>query len=155
MFAALLVMMKARRLLIFNGLTSRFIIVRHFLMLVFFILLQSYFAANSARAQESIHVTNLSAAKLAWDQFQLHAEIENRTEVDQEVVFRAQITFYDRSAPVGDLPVSILRKDFIKILKVREKKVITVDLINEGSAIPGAVRMEPMLRVRREREWNY
>ncbi len=81
--------------------------------------------------------------------------VRNTTSEAREVTLRAQIVFFDRAAPEGDLPVALLRKDRTEILRAGEAREVRVTLLNEGTPPRGDLRLEPLLRIRRQRLWNY
>ena len=89
------------------------------------------------------------------DRYFLEGLIENTTEDPREVVVRAQLSFFERGVPAGDVPVFILRKDLTLILKPGEGREMKIPLVDEGTRPKTALRIEPMLRVRRQREWVY
>lgn len=109
------------------------------------------FGENSGQIQ----ITNISAREVSEGHYVLEGLVSNKTTNPKELVLRAQITFYDRTAPRGDLPLAVLRKDITIILKSGEERSLQIPLINEGKRWHGAVRLEPFLRIRRQRAWNY
>ena len=74
------------------------------------------------------------------------SHIRNREEYAKKPVPRAMGINSDLFA---------LRKDMTVILKAGETRTLEVPLINEGSMPRGDIRIEPMMRVRRQRVWNY
>ena len=102
-----------------------------------------------------ILIENVQAKRLEHDRWEATALVMNVTEEPREVVLRGQITFYDQTAPKGDLPVSILRKDLTLILKPDEVRPVKIHFIDEGGAPKGSLRLEPFFRIRRQRVWSY
>ena len=87
--------------------------------------------------------------------YEVIGSMKNETEEPREVVYRAQLTFYEKTAPVGDKPAFLVRKDVTIILRPGERKKIRTVLLAEGTPPKGALRAEPILRIRRQRPWNY
>ena len=88
-------------------------------------------------------------------QYKVHGTVVNETAQDREVVLRAQVVLYDLTAPKGDLPVRVLRKDITVILKASEKRNVEMTLIHEGRMPDVRFRIEPLLRMRRQRLWIF
>ena len=102
-----------------------------------------------------ISVSSVAYSEKAPGKFLVTGTLQNPSPEAREVVVRGQLTFYDQSVPPGDIPLFILRKDTTLILKPSGSQSVEVPLINEGGLPRGALRIEPMLRVRRQRVWNY
>lgn len=102
-----------------------------------------------------ISIENVAAARETADRYAVTATVHNAGEATREVFLRAQLAFYDRSSPRGDLPEMILRKDAIEILKGGETRSLHFTLFEEGVRPRGAFRREPSVRIRRERVWHY
>ncbi len=102
-----------------------------------------------------IGVSNVSYSENAPGTFSVKGTLQNPTPEPREVVMRGQLTFYDQTAPKGDLPLFSLRKDTTLVLKPNESREVEVSLINEGAVPRGALRIESMIRIRRQRIWNY
>jgi hypothetical protein len=101
---------------------------------------------------------NLSAPMLEQeppDHYYVLGSVTNTTDKTREVILRAQVLFYDKAVPKGDLPVIVLRKDMTLILKPREKKELRIPILKEGFLPRLDLRVEPQLRLRRQRVWNY
>jgi hypothetical protein len=107
------------------------------------------------QAVGEIRITNVAARQKTPGKFILTANVANSTGEPREVVFRAQLTFYDKTSPPGDLPATVVQKDFTIILKAGQERSLEVPIILEGKLPPGSLRMEPSLRIRRQREWMY
>ena len=102
-----------------------------------------------------VTVSEVSSSRLAEDRFMVAGTVLNTSDEKREVVLRAQIAFYDTGAPVGDVPVMVLRKDVSIILKPKDEFETEVLLIHEGVFPKTALRQVPTFRVRRDREWKY
>lgn len=102
-----------------------------------------------------IAITDLQAERIENSRYHLKAQIMNTSSETREIVLRSQIEIFDQNAPRGDLPLSILRKDKNWVLKPGESRVLEEDFLAQGTALKGALRIEPKLRVRRNRIWNY
>ncbi|MDA9101336.1 hypothetical protein N9K06_01525 [Omnitrophica bacterium] len=120
---------------------------------VFFAVFFSFLPGAGAVGE--VTVSSVQTEQRAPDRYLMTAVIANSTGQVREVSLRAQISFYLLASPGGDKPAAILRKDFELILNPGESRELEIPIINEGSAIPGAVRMDKSLRVRRQREWVY
>ncbi len=104
---------------------------------------------------EEIWIRNVNWEPKGAGKFFLGAEVTNMTSEPREAILRAQLSFYDKASPHGDVPLSILRKDTTIILKAYEKRRLELILIDEGSPLQAELRIEPSLRLRRQRVWNY
>ena len=113
------------------------------------------FPASFLLATENITLDSVRVLEQSAGHFQLTANVANTTSETREVILRGQITFYDRAVPAGDVPVMILHKTVALVLKNGESRAIDMTLLNEGTWPKGSLRMEPSMRIRREREWNY
>lgn len=102
-----------------------------------------------------ISVSNISYSETEPGKFLLSGDLQNPTQEPREVVIRGLLTVYDQTAPKGDLPLFALRKDMTLILRSGEGRTVEIPLINEGGTPRGALRIEPLIRVRRQRVWNY
>lgn len=108
-----------------------------------------------ASVDTDVYVENIMSEMIDPSKYVVMGHVVNAYDDKREVVLRAQIAFFDRTNPVGDLPVSILRKDTTVFFDPHESKQVRVELLNEGPPPEGALRREPMLRIRRVREWTY
>ena len=81
--------------------------------------------------------------------------VSNETAESRDLILRAQMTFYDKAAPRGDVPAAVLRKDIAIVLKAGETRALEIPMIEEGTHPKGSFRVEPSIRIRRSREWNY
>lgn len=104
---------------------------------------------------EDIAIQDVMINRIAEDKYEVTGNVINQTEQPRELVLRGQVTFYDRTAPKGDKPVMILRRDITQVLKVKESRIVKILLIDEGATEETSLRPEPMLRVRRNRIWHY
>lgn len=102
-----------------------------------------------------ILIQNVVVTKKADDKYMIAGKVTNKSAEPRELVFRGQLTFYDRTAPEGDKPVMILRRDVTKVIKAGQTRSVRIPLIDEGATEMTSLRAEPMLRVRRNRVWNY
>ncbi len=110
----------------------------------------------SISAADEIQIENvLIDAKSPLRHYELSAAAANSSEAPRDVILRGQIAFYDKAAPQGDVPVMILRKDMNVVLRAKESRTVRFDLLNEGAVPVGSLRLEPSVRIRRNREWNY
>ena len=100
-------------------------------------------------------VSNVAYSQTAPGKFLVTGNIQNPTPEPREVVARGLLTFYDQTPPKGDVPLFSLRKDTTMVLAAGETRALEVLLINEGGMPRGALRVEPVIRVRRQRIWNY
>ena len=137
---------------------------RFFLLFSFFVIL--FWGSNAALPDgkntvfqsplpNQIDVSNVGYAESAPGKFLVTGNLQNPTRETREIVVRGLLTFYDKTAPKGDVPIFVLRKDVTIILKAGEGRSVEISLINEGGMPRGALRIEPVLRVRRQRIWNY
>lgn len=108
-----------------------------------------------AAAMGEIQIDSLAVQEYPPHHYDVSAMMNNKTAETREVVLRAQLFFFEQAAPPGDLPVMILRKDETVVLKAGKRRSITVKLIHEGKLPKGSLRMEPEIRIRRQRVWNY
>ena len=125
---------------------------RNRLLLLFFFFLV---AASSLYAEGEITLQDIHLQEKAADRYSLEGKAVNTTEEPREVILRGIISFFDRSAPPGDIPVMSLQKDVTIILKSHEERDLSFEMINEGAKPQGALRTEPLIRIRRERVWKY
>ncbi len=112
-------------------------------------------AAFQSPSVRQISVVNIEYSQTSSDKFLLIGTLQNLTPEPREVILRGQLVFYDTASPKGDLPLFILRKDMTVILRGGESLPVEIPIINEGKIPRGSFRIEPMLRVRRQRLWNY
>lgn len=119
---------------------------------LFFLLAVS---APPARAIGEIQITFNGMDEPAPGRYVLEALVKNRTDLPREIILRGQITFYDKAAAPGDVPLQILRKDITIILKSGESRSVKMGLLNEGSFPRGEIRVEPFVRLRRQKPWTY
>ena len=106
--------------------------------------------ASSEIQVEAVRVDDQSPSK-----YILKGTLVNCTIDSREVIYLAQISFYEKAAPSGDLPASILRKNGSVVLRPGERRDVAVDFVSESTPPKGSIRLEPSLRIRRQREWNY
>ena len=102
-----------------------------------------------------INVNNVAYVQTAPGKFTLSGNIQNPTSEPREIVVRGILSFYDQSVRKGDVPLFTLRKDTTIVLTSSESRLLEIPLMNEGEMPRGAVRIEPVIRVRRQRIWNY
>lgn len=126
--------------------------VRHVL---FFLASNFLLLASSVIAAGEIAIENVAVERKTSSQYVLSATVINQSPEPREVILRAQISFYDKAAPKGDLPVAVLRKDVTVVLRKEENRRLAVDLVEEGPKEKGSIRLEPSLRIRRQRPWSY
>lgn len=121
-----------------------------------FIVLTCLFSSELFAVGE-ISVQNVRLQDKPPFQYKVRGTVVNETAQDREVVLRAQVVMYDQTAPQGDLPVRVLRKDKTIILKASESREVEMTVIQEGRMPDVRFRAEPVLRVRRQRLWiiNY
>lgn len=120
-----------------------------FLLLAFCLIPSLVFALNEIQI-EQVAVQNQSA-----DRYEVSAIIQNQTTDPREVTVRAQIFFFEKASPKGQKPAMILRKDETMVLNPSESRQVIVRLLNEGTFPKERLRIEPEVRVRRQRIWNY
>ena len=122
-----------------------------------FLVLFCLFSSESLFAFGEISVRNVRLQDKPPFQYIVRGTVVNETDHDREVVLRAQVVMYDQTAPKGDLPVRVLRKDKTIILKASESREVEMNVIQEGNMPDVRFRAEPVLRVRRQRLWivNY
>ncbi len=113
------------------------------------------FFSMPARAEGEILIKNISLEELPPFQYKVKGLVSNNTGQAREVVLRGEVVVYDRSAPKGDVPVRVLRRDSTIVLKAREKRIVTLDFLLEGRMPDVPLRNQPVLRVRRQKPWNY
>ncbi len=116
------------------------------------------FSFLGSRGLSAAGEINLSAPTLEQeppDHYYVLGEVTNTTDKTREVILRAQVVFYDKAVPKGDLPVMVLRKDMTLILKSKEHKELRIPILKEGFLPRLDLRVEPELRLRRQRIWNY
>lgn len=111
--------------------------------------------SSSVQAAEEIRISETAVKELSADKFLVSAVLRNAYKSTREVTLRAQIFFFEKASPKGDKPAMILRKDETIVLRPQEVRKIHVKLINEGTRPKARLRLEPEVRLRREREWNY
>ena len=114
-----------------------------------------FFAASPLFAAGEIQIQNVSVEAQSASRYVLNGTVENTTPETREVILRGQVAFYEKASPEGDLPVAILRKDVSMVLKSKESRLLHIILLNEGTAPKGSLRLQPILRIRRQRPWNY
>lgn len=124
--------------------------------LLFLFLICFYSSGISfANAAEAIHISDVTVKESTDKRFVVEGRLTNMTEESRDVIFRAQLFFYDKTAPKGDLPVSILRRDKNIVLKPWESRKVNEVFVSEAKSPRGSLRLEPLMRIRRQREWNY
>ena len=106
-------------------------------------------------ALDEVSIVNVKIQEQSYDRYIVSATIANKTAEPREATLRAQVFFFDKVSPYGDKPLSVLRKDATIVLKARESRKVRVLLIDEGSVAKQRVRLEPEIRLRRQRVWNY
>lgn len=124
-------------------------------LFAFLFVLGFVFSPPSFSSPLNIDIHDVEAELLGPGKYLVRGSIFNGSDTPREITLRAQVTLYDRTSPKGDKPVSIIRKDFIIVLRTEETRELKISLLNEGTLPKGALRIEPMLRIRREREWMY
>ena len=113
------------------------------------------FCQTDARAQGEIVIEGVSAEQRTPTKYLVVGKVRNRTQESREVILRAQVVFYDKAAPKGDVPAANVWKDVTLVIWPNENRKIEIPLILEGGKPAGSLRMEPGLRLRRQREWMY
>jgi hypothetical protein len=111
------------------------------------------FAAQAFGVGE-IHIDGVGIQEKPPFQYFLNGTVSNQTTDIREVVLRGQVVFYDRTAPKGDLPVRVLRKDITLILRPSESRNVQMQFFLEGNLPKTPLRVEPVLRQRRQRIWE-
>ena len=109
----------------------------------------------SALYAGDVHVDKIRYEEKKANFYVLSGTLTNDGGSPREAVVRGQLTFYDKASPKGDVPVAVVRKDITVVLRTGEIRNLEIPLYNEGRMPAGSFRAEPMLRIRREREWNY
>ena len=102
-----------------------------------------------------ISILNVHIQETPPFQYIVRGTVVNETAQEREVVLRAQAVMYDQTAPKGDLPIRVLRKDKTLILRPSEKREVEMTLIHEGRMPDVRFRVEPVLRIRRQRPWLF
>ena len=87
--------------------------------------------------------------------YQLNGVVTNMGGNTLEVVLRGELVFYDAGVRKGDIPLRVLRKDITVIIKPGQNYPVLIDFFMEGKLPRASVRIEPVLRARRERVWLY
>lgn len=113
------------------------------------------FSTSFAFGAGEISIQNVHLQDKPPFQYVVRGIVANETAEAREVVLRAQVVMYDQTAPQGDLPVRVLRKDQTIILKPSEKRQVALTVIQEGRMPDVRFRAEPVLRVRRQRPWLF
>lgn len=111
--------------------------------------------SSGLHAAGEIVIDGISLEQDPPDHYYVIGTVVNATNEPREVILRAQVLFYDNAVPKGDLPVIVLRKDKTMILKAQEKKTLRIPILKEGVLPRLDLRVEPQLRLRRQRVWNY
>ena len=122
--------------------------VHFFLLLFCFILSPQLFAG-------AIKISDVTAVRDSPTQHFVRANLHNTSDQMMETVVRSELAFYDRNSPEGDLPVHVLKKDQSFILKPQETLPLEAKFLEEGAPPSIPLRIEPLVRIRREREWKY
>ncbi len=108
---------------------------------------------STLKAFGEVSVDNVSLQQTQPFQYKVTGKVVNATEEPREVVLRAQAVFYDETAPKGDLPIRVLRKDITLVLRASETREVQAVLFEEGRLPDVRFRVEPELRIRRQRLW--
>ena len=119
------------------------------------VLLLALFMPTPGFAIDEVTVKDYAVQNESLGRYEVTATLCNRTRDSREVTLRAQIFFFEKASPKGDKPAMILRKDETVVLFPEETRKITVPLLNEGSFPKARLRVEPEVRIRRQRVWNY
>ena len=109
----------------------------------------------TVRAAGEIQIEQTAVQEIPPDRYEMTALVRNKSTDSREVVLRAQLFFFDEASPPGDIPLMILRKDETIVLKNEESRMVRIRLINEGTLPKSRLRLEPEIRIRRQRPWNY
>ena len=125
-----------------------------FVSVVLLMMGMSVFPVRLAAVGE-IQIEGASITRETPEKFKLSTSIKNTTADTREVTLRFQIFFFEQISPKGDKPAMVLRKDETIVLKQGEQRSMIVTLWNEGSLPKGNLRMEPEVRLRRQRVWSY
>lgn len=112
-------------------------------------------AQVSAFAFNEIKIEHVAVQNQSADRYEVTAVISNESDDSREVTVRAQVFFFSKVSPKGDKPAMILRKDETMVLLPGENRKFRVLLLNEGSFPKERLRIEPEVRIRRQRVWNY
>lgn len=118
-------------------------------------LLFSFLEVPELRAAGEINLSAPALEQEPPDHYYVLGSATNTTGKTREVILRAQVLFYDKAVPKGDLPVIVLRKDVTLILKPQEKRELRIPILKEGFLPRLDLRVESQLRLRRQRVWNY
>ena len=122
---------------------------------IFFFFLSLFIFSTTLFAVGEVSIKDILSREIAPLRYELSFQITNTTSDVREVTLRSQIELFDRSAPVGDLPVNILRKDQTMVLRAGESRDVMVHFVGEGPTPKGDLRVSPLVRIRRQRVWNY
>ena len=117
--------------------------------------LAALFFPRPAQAVGEIKIEKVGLRTFSPDHYFVTGQVSNTTQDSREVVLRAQVLFYEKGSPKGDIPAMILRKDRTLVLRPLETRKVKTRLLNEGDLPRSELRLEPVLRVRRQRPWNY
>lgn len=123
-------------------------------MLLAFLFFCTLAPVSDAWAVEPVHVSDVMLKESTDKRYIIEGRLTNMTDQSRDVIFRTQLTLYDKTAPKGDLPVSILRRDKNIVLKAWESRKVEIVFVSENQ-LRGSLRLEPSIRIRRQREWNY
>lgn len=121
----------------------------------FFLILACLLTTVPVFAAGEINILDVKVLEKPPFQYKVQGTVVNETDHAREVVLRAEVVMYDETAPKGDLPVRVLRKDMTVILKAAEKRNVELTLIQEGRMPDVRFRVEPILRMRRQRLWIF
>ena len=114
-----------------------------------------FFSTPALFAYGEIKIEGVTVENQSPSRYVLSGSVTNASEETREVVLRGQIVFYERGTPEGDLPIAVLRKDITQVLTPWETRGLKILLLNEGAVPKTALRTKPVLRIRRQRVWNY
>lgn len=110
-------------------------------------------AAPGLGAFEEVTVQDVHLKDHPPFEYRVSGKVINQTAEPREVVLRAQALLFDASAPKGDLPVHAYRKDMTIVLKPSETREVEAVFVKEGKFPDLRARIEPVLRIRRQRLW--
>ena len=115
----------------------------------------TFFQTLAFASASVLKISEVSAERESPSIHWIHASLENTATESMETTLRFRLAFYDRNSPEGDIPVNVLRKDQTIVLKPNEIRKMDVKFLEEGASPLIPVRIEPTVRIRREREWKY
>lgn len=127
----------------------------HLTSCLFFLSCLLFLSQSHAWAVGEVMIEQVQVREKAPQRFEIQANVINTTKEAREVTLRAQVEVFDRMVPRGDQPLNVFRRDRNLILKPGETRPLRFQFVGEGVPPKTATRVEPTVRIRRQRVWNY